>query len=92
MTKPEALAVKKDDKSQSDSALATKRVSDHILHHLGRPNDLVHVQVKRLWDYSYRVNVLTGTSVDATIQHSYFVKTNEAGEVVTTRPNVKRTY
>jgi hypothetical protein len=92
MTKSVPLALQKDDKPQSDLALVAKRVGDRILLLLGRPDDLVHLQVKRLWDCSYRVNVLTGTAIDATIRHSYFVKTNEAGEILTTRPNVKRMY
>ena len=92
MTKPEVLAREQADKQQRASDVIAKRVGDNILLGLGRPSNLVHIQVKRLWESAYRVNVLIGVLLDATIQHSYFVKTNEEGEIVTTNPRVKRIY
>jgi hypothetical protein len=68
-------------------------VGQHVMHTLGRPADLHTVQVRRLWEDRYRVNVLTGrdaTSVKFT--HSYFLVVDTAGAIVTSTPAITRQY
>ena len=65
----------------------------HVMHTLGRPTDLYAVQVRRLWEKCYRVNVLTGrdaTSVKFT--HSYFLVVDTSGAIVTSTPAITRQY
>jgi hypothetical protein len=60
---------------------------------LGRPADLYHVAVLRLWDNHYRVNVFTGVdAVSALIADSFFVSADDRGNVVDSRPKVTRKY
>jgi len=80
-----------DERKRASNAIAA-RVGEKILLTLGRPSDLFEIQVKRLWDLAYRVNVFVGSSFHATIQHSYFVQTTDAGDIVTAQPPVIRVY
>lgn len=68
-------------------------VGQHVMRTLGRPPELHTVQVRRLWDDCYRVNVLTGrdaTSVRCT--HSYFVVVDDAGAIVRSTPAITKQY
>ncbi|HTK75417.1 MAG TPA: hypothetical protein VL371_09180 [Gemmataceae bacterium] len=68
-------------------------IGGHVLGVLGRPDDLFRVQVRRLWDDRYRVNVLVGPdAASTTIAHSYFLLVDEAGHVHTTSPAIRRQY
>lgn len=60
---------------------------------LGRPADFYRVSVFRLWEDTYRVNVLTGTDPSAlAITHSYFVSSDGMGNVVRSTPPLARRY
>jgi len=64
-----------------------------VLAALGRPARLFRVAVVRLWENSYRVNVLTGedaTSVE--IPHSYFVTADDLGNILGSMPRIERRY
>jgi hypothetical protein len=51
------------------------------------------VQVRRLWGDRYRVNVLVGRdATSTTIAHSFFVVVDEAGNIDTTSPEIRRQY
>lgn len=58
---------------------------------LGKPADLWRVQVRRLWESSYRVNVFLGTDA-ATVRltNSYFLETDEDGNIVGSVPPLAR--
>ncbi|QEL21097.1 hypothetical protein [Limnoglobus roseus] len=72
---------------------ATESLRNHILVTLGRPKDLIRIDVVRLWPNTYRANLLVGKSFDqATFAHSYFVTTTDAGKVVTSVPNLSNVY
>lgn len=71
-------------------ALAVRR---HVLDGLGRPPDLYAVKVVRLWDNTYRVNVLVGAAADAVrCPHSYFVEATDDGAVLSATPRLVRVY
>jgi hypothetical protein len=68
-------------------------IGGHVLAALGRPDGLFCVQVRRLWGDRYRVNVLVGRdATSTTIAHSYFVVVDEAGNIDTTSPAIRRQY
>jgi hypothetical protein len=54
---------------------------------------LFQIQVRRLWEDHYRVNVLTGeTSTLAKVAHSYFLVADGKGKVVASTPKLTRRY
>ena len=68
-------------------------IGGYILHALGRPDNLCRVQVRRLWEGRYRVNVFVGENIaSARIAHSYFVVMDGGGAVVETTPKIIRLY
>ena len=68
-------------------------IGGHVLGALGKPGGLFGVQVRRLWGDRYRVNVLVGRDVaSTTIAHSYFLVVDEAGNIETTSPAIRRQY
>lgn len=68
-------------------------IGEHVLRTLGRPADLLRVEVRRLWADRYRVNVLVGADASAiTIAHSYFVVADESGAVQAAEPPLARRY
>jgi len=68
-------------------------IGSHIMRALGRPNNLLRVEVRRLWVDRYRVNVFVGTGVVAmTIAHSYFLVVDGNGNILQSTPQVVRQY
>jgi hypothetical protein len=51
------------------------------------------VQIRRLWEDCYRVNVLTGRDATSVkFAHSYFLVVDAAGAIVTSTPTITRQY
>ena len=68
-------------------------IGKHVLHALGQPGDLHRVQVRRLWDDHYRVNVLVGTdAASARVANSYFLVIDGDGAIVASTPRITRPY
>lgn len=68
-------------------------IGEQIIHTLGKPTDLLKVQIKRLWENCYRVNVLTGKDVSCpTIANSYFVEADSEGKIVESNPKIVKQY
>jgi hypothetical protein len=64
-------------------------VEEQVIHRLGNPVGLRNVQVRRLWENRYRVNVLVGDSAaSARIANSYFVKADSDGNIVESNPEM----
>lgn len=75
-------------RQQADAALGVV-----VLHALGQPADLCRVQVRRLWEGHYRVNVFLGAdAVSARVGHSYFLVADGDGKIVTSTPAITRQY
>jgi hypothetical protein len=65
----------------------------HVLHALGRPDDLQRVEVRRLWKDHYRVNVFVGAVTgQARVAHSYFLVADGDGNVAESTPKITRRY
>lgn len=68
-------------------------VGERLLQTLGTPDDLLKVQVRRVWENSYRVNVFVGADISAAkVAHSYFLRADENGNIVDSSPKITRQY
>jgi hypothetical protein len=68
-------------------------IGEQVIHTLGTPDDLHNLQVRRLWEDHYRVNVLIGTgATTARIANSYFVKADSNGNIVRSNPKITKLY
>jgi hypothetical protein len=66
-------------------------VEEQVIHRLGKQVGLRNVQVRRLWENRYRVNVLVGgNAVTAKIANSYFVKADSDGNIVDSDPEMTK--
>jgi hypothetical protein len=66
-------------------------VEEQVIHRLGKPVGVRNVQVRRLWENRYRVNVLVGdNAASAKIANSYFVKADGNGNIVDSNPEMTR--
>jgi hypothetical protein len=92
------MPAQKEDKRPADPEADERNrrsaaIGGHVLGALGRPDGLFGVQVRRLWGDRYRVNVLVGRdAASTTIAHSYFLVVDEAGNIDTTSPVIRRQY
>jgi len=70
-------------------AVIWKRIIDG----LGEPAGLRQVQVHRLWEDHYRVNVLVGAdAASAKVAHSYFLVADGAGHIIASSPEITKQY
>ena len=68
-------------------------IGDKVIDGLGQPNNLHLVQVRKLWDDRYRVNVFTGAdAATAVVAHSSFLVTDDAGNIIAANPKITRVY
>jgi hypothetical protein len=85
----------KTDQKQPDLASV---IGVSLLKRLGKPNNLHMMKVIHLWNNHYRVNVwvsiLGNNSLhdQRRIEHSYFVSVDEHGEILDSKPEIKRIY
>lgn len=67
------------------------RVRGHVLHALGQSPALYRLEVRPLWEAHYRVNVFVGAdAISARLAWSYFLVTDDAGNVLTATPALTR--
>ncbi len=68
-------------------------IGEQVMHTLGEPAGLYKVQVRRLWEDRYRVNVFIGAdAASAKIATSYFVEADSGGNIVESRPRITKQY
>jgi hypothetical protein len=64
-----------------------------VMQQLGEPVGRVRVQVRKLWEDRYRVNVVTGPEVcSEVIAHSFFLITDDNGTIVSATPRITKQY
>jgi hypothetical protein len=79
------------EKHKRDSLNA--RIGEQLLQTLGRPGDLFKVQVRWVWENSYRVNILVGVDASAVkVAHSFFLKADDDGNILQTTPKIAKQY
>ena len=68
-------------------------IGAQVIRTLGKPDGLHDLQVRRLWQDHYRVNVFIGPdAASARIANSYFVKSDSDGNIVTSTPKITKVY
>ncbi len=68
-------------------------IREQVIHSLGKPDDLIGVQVRPLWEGRYRANVFIGTHVaSARVAHSYFLAVASDGTISASSPKITRQY
>ena len=68
-------------------------ILQQVIHQLGQPPGRNRIQVRKLWDDRYRVNILTGPDASSeTIAHSFFLVTDDDGTIVAATPRITKQY
>ena len=68
-------------------------ISEQVIHALGEPIDLRNVQVRKVWDDHYRVNVLVGMNAGSVrVANSYFLVIDSDGSLITATPKITKQY
>jgi len=68
-------------------------IEQQVIKALGKPSNLVKVQVRPIWDNHYRVNVLVGAdAASARVANSYFLEVDSEGSVIAANPKIGRQY
>jgi hypothetical protein len=68
-------------------------IGEQVIGTLGKPLGLFKVQVRSLWDNHHRANVYVGNDATAvTVANSYFLKVDEDGLIVESRPTITKQY
>lgn len=69
------------------------QIGVEVIRVLGQPAGFRRVDVRQLWDCRYRINVLVGeNNATARVAHSFFVVTDDQGNVVSSEPKLGRQY
>ena len=68
-------------------------IREQVIHALGTPADLRNVQVRKVWDQHYRVNVLVGANAGSVrVANSYFLKIDSEGSLIDATPKITKQY
>jgi len=68
-------------------------IGEQVMHALGQPIGFHLLQVRKLWEDRYRVNVFVGPdAVSATVAHSFFLITDGEGNIVNANPTITKHY
>jgi hypothetical protein len=69
------------------------RIRELVIHAIGTPINLRNVQVRKVWNHHYRVNVIVGVNGGSLrIANSYFLKIDCDGSLIAATPKVTRQY
>lgn len=70
-----------------------KLISEQVVHSLGRPDDLLKVQVRPVGSDRYRVNIFVGKDiVSGRIADSFFLTADGEGNILASSPEIVRAY
>lgn len=79
------------DESKRDAVSDT--IKRQLFLSLGKPSDLLTVQVRPVGGQNYRVNVVVGKDYSTTrIANSFFLKADAAGNILTSSPEIVSLY
>jgi hypothetical protein len=68
-------------------------IREQVIQALGKPMDLRNVQVRKIWNDHYRVNVIVGESAaSVSIAHSYFLVIDSEGRLIAATPKITKQY
>lgn len=81
------------DLEQHKSETLQAFIEEQVIHRVGRPYGLRKVQVRRLWENHYRVNMVIGeNAASPKIADSYFVEADSDGNIVESNPKMTKRY
>jgi hypothetical protein len=81
------------DRTPSDRKPTHEAIRRAVLKAMGSPVDLFRVDVHRLWENHYRINVWTGLDVhSARVTNTYFLTTDDAGLITNSTPRITKEY
>jgi hypothetical protein len=83
----------KDKMDQDERDSLDNLISEQVIHALGKPIDLRNVQVRKVWDNHYRVNVIVGMNAGSVrVANSYFVAIDSDGRLIAATPKITKQY
>jgi hypothetical protein len=83
----------KDELAHEKRKALNNLIREQVIHALGKPADLLEVQVRKVWDDHYRVNVLVGANAGSIrVANSYFVVTDSSGGLIAATPKIAKLY
>jgi hypothetical protein len=83
----------KDEMKRDKREALNNLIREQVIHALGKPIDLRNVQVRKVWDDHYRVNVLVGVNAASVrVANSYFVVIDSDGSLITATPKITKQY
>lgn len=92
------MATKQHAESTSDGDQPARQqlhanIGEQVIDGLGQPDGFHRVQVRKLWDNRYRANIYIGeNTTSAIVAYSYFLVTDEAGNIVAATPKITKKY
>ncbi len=91
--KLQCVQPKEDKMEQDEREGLDKLISEQVIHALGTPIDLRSVQVRKLWNDHYRVNVLVGVNAASVkVANSYFLVVDGDGGLIAATPKIMKLY
>jgi hypothetical protein len=83
----------KDEMKRDERETLDYRIREQVIHALGKPTDLRNIQVRRVWDGHYRVNVIVGINAgSAKIANSYLLEIASDGSLIAATPKITKQY
>ena len=68
-------------------------IREQVIHALGTPFNLRSVQVRKVWDDHYRVNILVNVGAGTVrVANSFFLVTDSDGCLTTATPKIMKLY
>jgi hypothetical protein len=83
----------KDDMEKDKRATLINLIKEQVIHALGMPIDLRIVQVRKVWDDHYRVNIIVGGNAGSVrVANSFFVVIDAEGILIAATPQITKQY
>ncbi len=68
-------------------------IGERVVHALGKPKDLLKVQVRPVGNDRHRVNIFVGQDVSSgRVANSFFLTTDDEGQILASSPEIVRVY
>ena len=83
----------KDEMERGERETLDNLIRKQVIQALGTPIDLRNVQVRKVWNDHYRVNVIVGGAADSVrVAHSYFLSIGSDGGLIAANPKIVKQY
>ena len=81
------------DEGQDERETLDNLIREQVIHALGTPLDLRTVQVRKVSDNQYRVNVIVGVNAGSVkVANSYFLVIDSNGSLISATPKITKQY